>query len=150
MLSWYSHQIFLLIRLYIYVIVLVMTEREHYTPENPDDEPSIGLTVGSGVEVSLMRTNSAMYSYLGSLAMYNHVYFVGDDKVSPFYLFREFTPRPQFNKLTEAMIRYKFPHFDNQTWIGGVDIDAFDAHTANLSDQLVDELFGEKLPEDQE
>lgn len=127
-----------------------MTEREHYTPEDPNSEPSISISIRSGAEILLKRTNSAMYSYLGSLAIYNHVYFLGEGKVSSFYLFREFVPRPQFNKITENMLALKFPHFDNQTWIDGSDIDAFEAHTANLADQLVEELLGEELPDDPE
>jgi hypothetical protein len=63
-----------------------MSEKIFYTPSSPEDEPIITMNLPEGTEVTLERTNTALYTYMGNLAVFNHAYYVGTEKKTPFYM----------------------------------------------------------------
>ena len=113
-----------------------MTERIFWTPPSPDGEPLITLNSEHG-KVELKRTNTAVYSYVGNLALFNHIHFIGSNELNPFYVFG---PAKHLKVLRENMLRLKYPHFKDQTWVDGVDIDAYEAHVKALDRSSIEDV----------
>jgi len=117
-----------------------MTEKIFWTPPSPDDEPIITLKARDG-EVELRRTNSAVYTYIGSLALFNHIYFIGSSKKAPLYLFKNMSVNHDI--VEEEMLRLGFPHFKDQTWVDEVDIEAYEAYAKALDRTSIEEVVQE-------
>jgi hypothetical protein len=114
-----------------------MTEKIFWTPPSPDNEPSIALEARNR-RVELRRTNSAVYTYMGSLALFNHVYFLGTDKDKPFYLFKNISIN--HNVIEEQMLRFGYPHFKDQTWVDEVDIEAYEAYAKAIDRTSIEDI----------
>lgn len=114
-----------------------MTEKVFWTPASPKDEPTIEVTTVVG-KAELTRTNSILYTYLGNLALFNHVYFMGSDDARPFYIFK--TIGDAYDNIEKHMIRLGFPHFSNQAWVEGVDLETFEEYVKTLDKAPVEDI----------
>lgn len=114
-----------------------MSERE------PEKKPQINLSIGSQ-EFELRRDNSELYSYLGSLAVWNHVFVtsVEEDEVKTgTFIPRELIGHEPFDKMASAMIQHAYPVRLNQRQV--VESDA-EIITKILAGNDVDKLDEER------
>lgn len=93
---------------------------ERWTPTDPENEPEMALNISSG-EFLATRENTRLYTHLGSLALYDHVFCSGEQ--TGFYIF-SFVDGYQTMK--EYMLENNYPAYINHTEAAQVDIDAYD------------------------
>ena len=101
-------------------------ERMHYQPDKPD--PRIRLEV-EGHQVEVGRDEATRFTFLGELAIYNHVFLhkpniLGDDSgVNGLYIFKL---APTYKRIDTFMFDNDFPAVINQTEVPECDQQAFD------------------------
>lgn len=117
-----------------------MAETNKFIPPNPDREPTIKFNRADEVEIQLTRFNSALFTYLGNLAVFNHIYFEGDNNLDGFYIFKEFTPAKSFMPVAISMQELNFPHFRNQSLVSPADEVAFDREVKKAQGDIDDIL----------
>lgn len=90
-----------------------------------DDEPVARLDFG-GEEREMTRHNSALFTHLGELAMYDHIFVQFDEQGNDqfgAYIFRQ---NDSFNTLAQFILEHDFPMHLNATEVSDCDRDAFD------------------------
>ena len=92
---------------------------ERWEP-NYEEEPFVTLSIGSG-EFVATRENTRLYTHLGALALYDHVFCSSEDR--GFYIFSFVEGYPI---LKQYMLENNYPMYLNQTEVAQVDVDAYD------------------------
>lgn len=89
-----------------------------------EQEPTIRLTM-NGMEVDCTRENTSMFTFLGNLAMYDHIFVCLDEENnSGAYLFKE--NQQAWQEMAGYLIEYQFPMHLNMTEVAECDMNAFD------------------------
>jgi len=98
----------------------------HWTPENPEEEPFASLTFPDGKRFEVNRQNSTLFTYLGRLAVYNHVYICQVEEEEVTFATHIFRHVEGYEPLARYMLEQCFPAFLNQTVVLASDVRAFD------------------------
>ena len=101
-----------------------MSERLVWHSDSPEDEPVATIKTANG-EYLLTREDTALFTFLGKLAVYNHIYHcsvVEGEVDTSFYIF-SFTMG--YKDLVKYMKENKYPQHINMTEVGSCDIDAY-------------------------
>lgn len=90
-----------------------------------EDDARLKLTM-NGQEIECNRENTAMFTFLGNLAIYDHIFVLMDEENnSGAYLFKE--NQQQWQEMAGFIIEYQFPMHLNMTEVAECDRNAFDA-----------------------
>lgn len=112
-------------------------ERDYWIPENPIEEPVINLTMDGEPGYELNRLNTTLHTFLGRLAVYNHVFYtdIHEEEVQEsFYIFNF---EPSYPQIEEYMRENDFTQVLNQTEVSSGDIRAYiRASTRDLGDTI--------------
>lgn len=96
-----------------------------------DPDAHLILSMTDGREQRMDRTNSALFTHLGNLAMYDHVFVQTSDpegeRTLGVYIFRH---SPVFGQLATYMVQNQFPQHLNRIDVAECDLDAFEAALA--------------------
>jgi len=88
-----------------------------------EQEPSMHIGFPDGVEFEATRDNTILFTFMGRLALYNHVFFIRDEeKGQGSYLFNL---HPSFNEVSEYMLENNYPAHINMREVAQCDVDAF-------------------------
>jgi hypothetical protein len=95
--------------------------------ELPPNEPTAHLRV-NGEDREMSRYNSSLFSHLGTLAMYDHIFVSFDDEetdetITGVYIFRH---NDAFEGLRDFMEDNDFPMHLNLTDVAACDLEAFE------------------------
>jgi hypothetical protein len=91
--------------------------------------------MADGSEQRMDRENSALFTHLGNLAMYDHVFVLTNEEASTgAYIFRH---SPVFERLAAYMVSELFPQHLNRVDVAECDMQAFEAV---LKQEVPDEL----------
>lgn len=105
-----------------------------------DKEPCMNLNV-YGERVEARRDNTTLYTFLGHLACYNHVFVVTDsEEPSGFYIFGD---QPVFKEMAEYMFETDYPMHLNMPEVAECDVDAWNRHVHDMCGDIED-----TIPED--
>lgn len=89
-----------------------------------ENEPVINLSLGDGREIAATPDNSTAYSFVGALAMYNHVFIITDPERSVgMYVFNG---SPAFDRIFQYMGENCYPAHLNLREVAQCDLSAFD------------------------
>ena len=95
---------------------------ESWKPDlNDENEPRANIVLPNG-EKEVHRGNARLYTHMGHLAIYDHV-FVSSDNELGFYIFNFVEG---YHTLAHFMVQNEFPAYLNMTEVSQVDIDAYD------------------------
>ena len=99
-------------------------ERQFWTPESEEEEPRIELKINGESAYELNRLNSTLYSFLGRLAVYNHVFYHGteDEDSDKFYIFEY---QKSFAPIAQYMAENDYPMILNQPEVSVTDQEAY-------------------------
>lgn len=96
--------------------------REQWTPNLEDEnEPRVNLRL-QGNETLGHRGNLRLYTFLGKLAVYDHVFYTGQEDNSCYI----FSFVEGYEELRDHMLEENYPAYLNQTEVAQVDLDAYD------------------------
>ena len=95
---------------------------ETWKPENPDEEPAVNLSFGHG-EFLATRETARLYTHLGRLAMFDHVFCFSQEAGSGFYIFNFVNG---YDTLKEYMLDNNYPAYLNQTEVSNTDVEAYE------------------------
>jgi len=101
-----------------------MTERLIWRPENPDDEPIASIETPRG-DYELGRENSALFTFMGKLALYDHIYYCDVQEQEVNESFYVFSFAKGFKKLAKYMMENSFSAHLNMTEVGSGDVEAY-------------------------
>jgi len=90
-----------------------------------EKEPQINLTVGSQ-EFYLRRDNSELFHYMGTLAVWNHIFVLdneNDDVKRGTFIPREYIGEEPFDLLAATMIHNEYPSRLNQREVADSDVE---------------------------
>lgn len=91
-----------------------------------DREPVINIRA-DGETVEARRENTTLYTHLGQLALYNHVFVVTDEEApAGFYIWAAF--HNNFDQIAQYMFENDYPMHLNMQGLSQLDLDAFDRH----------------------
>lgn len=94
-----------------------------------ENEPSINLNV-LGAEVEAKRDNTTLYTFLGKLACYNHIFVVTDKEASNgFYIFNDLSV---YEEMANYMFENDYPMHLNLPEVAECDNDAWNRHIHDL------------------
>lgn len=102
-----------------------MTERLVWTPENPEEEPSVRLAIDGGRIYELDRTNTSLYRFMGNLAIYNHVFYAQIEENEVQDSFYMFNTTPAYPQLEKYMVENDFTVRNNLTEVSSADQEAY-------------------------
>lgn len=89
-----------------------------------ENDPRLKLTM-NGQEFECSRENTSMFTFIGHLAMYDHIFVLMDEETnSGAYLFKE--NQKAWQEMAGYLIEYQFPMHLNMTEVGQCDVDAFE------------------------
>lgn len=91
-----------------------------------DPEAHLILNLTDGTERRMDRHNSALFTHLGNLAMYDHCY-IQTNEDTGCYIFRH---SPVFEQLAGFMVQNAFPMHLNRVDVAECDMDAFEKAVA--------------------
>lgn len=97
---------------------------------NDENEPEVKLNIPNGEFIG-RRDNMRLYTHLGQLALYDHVFCSQEE--SGFYIFNFVGG---YETLKEYMLQNAYPAYVNQTEVAQVDVDAFDRAMAASTNDL--------------
>lgn len=100
-------------------------ERQFWTPEEPNNEPAIRLEVNGVPKYELNRLNTTLHTYLGRLAIYNHVFYadIHEEEVQEsFYIFNF---QDAYEPIATYMVENDYTLVLNQTEISSNDQEAY-------------------------
>jgi len=101
------------------------TNRLIWTPEDPENEPVVSLSINGEPTYELTRQNTTLFTFLGKLAIYNHAFYadVKDDEVSEsFYIFSH---HQAYQTIHDYMVEKEYPAVLNQVSVSAVDQEAY-------------------------
>lgn len=91
-----------------------------------ENDPRLRLTM-NGQEFDCTRDNTSMFTFIGHLAIYDHIFVLTDEETnSGAYLFKE--NQKAWQDMASFIIEYQFPMHLNMTEVAQCNIDAFE-HT---------------------
>lgn len=96
-----------------------------------EGEPRINLNVNEDT-VEARRDNTTLYTFLGALALYNHIFVVTDEEsqTSPgFYIFAD---QPVFQEMAKYMFDTDYPMHLNMQEVAECDLNAYDRHVEQM------------------
>lgn len=102
-----------------------MTERLEYTPPNPEEEPFAELNLPNGEVFLAKRDTATLFTFMGALAVYNHVfcYELKDEEVEQsFYIFSHVDG---YDRLVNYMLEESYPAVLNQLSVSPSDQEAY-------------------------
>lgn len=87
-------------------------------------EPSFGLTY-NGEKLACTRENTTLYTFMGHLALYNHVFTVlpnnpETDAPQGLYVFQQVLPE-NYEKIEEFMVSHNYPQIINMHQVPEID-----------------------------
>lgn len=114
-----------------------MSERQIWTPDEPESEPFANINLPNGDKVEMTRQNSSIFTFMGRLAVYNHVYYSGEtEEDRPFYVF-SFVGG--YKDLFKHMKKNHYPAHLNLDEVSSTDIEAYErAALSDLGDTIPD------------
>lgn len=105
-----------------------------------DPDAHLILNFVDGSEARMDRHNSALFSFVGDLAMHDHVFVLLDQETnSGTYIFRH---NEIFGALAEYMVENSFPMHLNANEVAECDQDAFNRSISQMSQDV------ETIPDD--
>lgn len=115
-------------------------ERLLWRPDKPEDEPVVNLTVNGESQYELNRLNTTLHTFLGRLAVFNHVYYhdIHEEEVQEsFYIFQD---QPGYPEIAQYMVDNGFTMVLNQSEVSVTDQEAYmRAAMRDLGDTLPEE-----------
>ena len=104
-----------------------MTERIKWQPDDPENEPVARLGLPNGETFEARRDTATLYSFLGSLAIFNHIYCHemsedGNEVAQSFYIFSHVDG---YDRLARYMVENNYPMILNQTEVSKTDQEAY-------------------------
>jgi hypothetical protein len=107
-----------------------------------EQEPGFKLSLADGRELEATRDNTTLFTFIGKLSLYDHVFFLTDqERNMGTYLFNV---NPMFDEVQDYMITNDYPAHINLRDVAQCDIDAFDKMVS--TDVAIDLEGG--IPED--
>lgn len=104
-----------------------------------ESEPQLNLNV-NGEAIEARRDNTTLYTFLGHMAIYNHVFIVTDEEQpSGFYLFND---HPVYPEMADFLARNDYPMHLNMSEVAECDTNAYDRHIDSLCHDI-----GDTIPE---
>lgn len=103
-----------------------------------EEDAHLNLQTSTG-EVRLDRNNAALFTHIGELGMYNHVFVQTDpdnDDAFGSYIFRH---NPSFKFIASWMVENELPMHLNSTDVADCDRDAFDQCIAKEAQEPIPE-----------
>ena len=106
-----------------------------------EHEPKMSLQI-AGEQVEARRENTTLYTFLGQLAIYNHVFVVTkEDSERPgFYVFKD---NNVFDEMADYMLKNQYPAHINLLSVAECDKNAYDNHIKSMCADI-----GDSVPED--
>lgn len=104
---------------------------ERWTPDNIENEPYVELHIPNEEVFLATRQTARLYTHLGKLALYDHVYC--NDNERSFYVFSFVNG---FEELAQHMAENQYPLYLNQTEISDTDIEAYDRAIASIASKV--------------
>lgn len=102
-----------------------MTERIKWQPDDPENEPVARLGLPNGETFEARRDTATLWTFLGRLAIYNHIHcHETDDKEvkQSFYIFNHVNG---YDTLAKYMVENQYPMILNQTEVSKTDQEAY-------------------------
>ena len=116
---------------------------ERLEPQEGLPKMRLGL---SGGEFEATPENSHLYTFMGRLAMYNHIFLVtseGEGTISGTYLFNQIhTSQEVFDELSDFMIANDYHTDLNRREVPDCDVKAYDDTVVGMTEDL-----GDTIPE---
>ena len=94
-----------------------------WTPKQPEKEPHAKITVGDSLEFEANRHNSALWHFLGNIALFNCIQIDHVDEEDNTLMMFSFAPH--YKKLSAYMMKQAFPIHGNQTEVPQAISDAY-------------------------
>lgn len=108
--------------------------------EHQEGLPKMNLNVDNGETLAATPENTILFTHLGRLAMYDHVFVTTTQEQETsrgIYVFAEFM-RQTFTGMQEFMLENGYPAFVNKREVPDCDLDAFEQilekHSAEMPD----------------
>lgn len=108
-----------------------------------DDDPVMRIETSAGDELEMRRENTKLYTFLGKLAVYDHI-FHNVSKNEGVYLFNFVN---EFPAMREYMIRSKYPAIINMVEVPEHDINAYVRSAMGDIDEIPEDWFETEQPE---
>ena len=108
-----------------------MTEPLSYAPDNPEDEPRLPIHIGE-VGIEATRLNSKVYTFLGRLAVYDHIFIISeiDGKAYGTHIWKHF---PVYQAMLKFMTDNNYPAELNSIQVEACDYQEYvRTHTGDL------------------
>lgn len=97
-------------------------------------EPCMRLKTENGEEIEASRENTALYTFIGKAALYNHVFVAVDDE-NGIYTFQD---SPHFMEMARFAINNEFPLHLNLFEVQDCDREAYEKYIGQLTFDLED------------
>lgn len=120
-----------------------MTEVLKYIPDNPDDEPEIHFIQADDNEILGTRFNTTLYTFLGHLAIMNHIFLEIERDGNRMKGARMWSNHPNYHRLKDYMVENQYPAEINQIIVRPEDVEAYDEHVKEITidtDMIDDEI----------
>ena len=108
-----------------------------------EQEPVLRLNLGNEIR-EVKRDNSHLFTHMGRLAMYDHIFLVSsqeDGKLTGTYLFHNLQLNTEtFTRILHFMVEHSYHTDLNRDDVPQCDIDAYEANLALYSDDLGDTI----------
>lgn len=102
-----------------------------------DELPVMKLTIGENREFDATPLNTTLFTYLGRLACYDHVFIqTGDEDPRTMIGTYVFNTHPVFPDMTEFMVEHNFPMILNRIEVPDCDVEAWQRMVAQHADDL--------------
>lgn len=88
-----------------------------------EQEPSMKIGFPDG-EFDATRENTSLFTFMGKLALYNHVFFVKDEEegIGSFL----FSLHPSYKEISDYMVEHQYPSHINLQEVAECDMDAYE------------------------
>ena len=120
-----------------------MTERIKWQSDDPENEPIARLGLPDGETFEARRDTATLWTFLGRLAIYNHIHCHetdGEEVKQSFYIFNFVEG---YDRLAAYMAENNYPMILNQTEVSVTDQEAYDravrATFGDIGDYVPDE-----------
>lgn len=100
-------------------------ERLLWRPDEPENEPVVNLVVNGESEYELNRLNTTLFTFMGRLAVYNHIFYHDiheEENPENFYIF---SYQQGYPEIVRYMAENDFTMVLNQTEVSVTDQEAY-------------------------
>lgn len=108
-----------------------MSDRLVWVPDDPENEPQAKIIIPQGEKI-LTRQNSSLFTFMGRLSLYDHIYYCDIKEQEIEEAFYIFSFVKGFRKLAKYMMANSFTAHLNMTEVSSTDVGAYT--TASLMD----------------